>query len=154
MSGLRRRAPARARRRRGDRGSALMLMPAGVLIVLVLASIAVDMALVQLRQRQAFDLAAAAANDAATAGADRAALRAGEYRLDPDAAESIVATAIGASELADTLAAPPDVVVTDDGVVVTVALTADYVFAGVMPGAPDGTTVTATASATTEDGAP
>ena len=131
-----------------------MLMPAGVLIVLVLASIAVDMDLVQLRQRQAYDLAAAAANDAATAGADHAALRNGEYRIDPGAAESVVATAVGASALAGSLAAPPDVVVTDDGVVVTVALTADYVFAGVMPGAPDGTTVTATASATTESETP
>ena len=131
-----------------------MLMPAGVLIVLVLASIAVDMALVQLRQRQAYDLAAAAANDAVTAGADPAALRRGEYRLDPDAAESIVATAVGASDLAASLAAPPDVDVTDDGLVVTVSLTADYVFAGVIPGAPDGTTVTATATATSETGAP
>jgi hypothetical protein len=131
-----------------------MLMPAGVLIVLVLASIAVDMALVQLRQRQAYDLAAAAANDAATAGADQAALRSGEYRIDPGAAESVVATAVEASELAGSLAGAPEVLVTDDGVVVTVALTADYVFAGVMPGAPDGTTVTATASATTESEAP
>jgi transposase len=40
-------------RARGDRASVLMLVPAGVLIVLVMASIAVDMSLVQLRQRQA-----------------------------------------------------------------------------------------------------
>ena len=44
-----------------------MLVPAGLLIVLVMASIAVDMSLVHLRQRQAYDLASAAANDAATA---------------------------------------------------------------------------------------
>ena len=33
-----------------------MLMPAGLLVVLILASIAVDMAIVHLRQRQAHDL--------------------------------------------------------------------------------------------------
>ena len=58
-----------------ERGSALMLMPAGLLIVLVLASIAVDMSLVHLRKRQAFELAAAAANDAATAGVDQGRVR-------------------------------------------------------------------------------
>lgn len=123
-------------------------MPAGVLVVLVLASIAVDMSIVHLRQRQAFDLAAGAANDAATAAADEVALRSGEFRLDPERARAIVERVVAASSLAAELAAPPDVVVTDEGVEVTLSLEADYVFAGVMPGAPDGTVVTATASAT------
>ena len=68
-------ATARPRRHGGDRGSVLLLVPAAVLIVLVMASIAVDMSLVHLRQRQAHDLAAQAANDAATGAADQAALR-------------------------------------------------------------------------------
>jgi hypothetical protein len=123
-------------------------MPAGVLVVLVLASIAVDMAIVHLRQRQAFDLAAGAANDAATAAADEVALRSGEFRLDPELARAIALRVVAASSLAPEVAAPPEVVVTDDGVEVTLSLEADYVFAGVMPGAPDGTVVTATASAT------
>jgi hypothetical protein len=131
-----------------ERGSSLILMPAGVLIVLVLASIAVDMAIVHLRQRQAFDLAAGAANDAATAAADEVALRSGEFRLDPAQARAVVERVVAASSLAPELAAPPEVVVTDEGVEVTLSLEADYVFAGVMPGAPDGTVVTATASAT------
>jgi hypothetical protein len=131
-----------------ERGSSLILMPAGVLIVLVLASIAVDMAIVHLRQRQAFDLAAGAANDAATAAADEVALRSGEFRLDPAQARAIVERVVAASSLAPEVAAPPEVVVTDEGVEVTLSLEADYVFAGVMPGAPDGTVVTATVSAT------
>jgi hypothetical protein len=131
-----------------ERGSSLMLMPAGVLVVLVLASIAVDMAIVHLRQRQAFDLAAGAANDAATAAADEVALRSGEFRLDPAQARAIVERVVAASSLAPEVAAPPEVVVTDEGVEVTLSLEADYVFAGVMPGAPDGTVVTATVSAT------
>lgn len=136
------------RRARDERGSSLILMPAGVLIVLVLASIAVDMAIVHLRQRQAFDLAAGAANDAATAAADEVALRSGEFRLDPSLAREVVERVVAASSLASEVATPPEVVVTDEGVEVTLSLEADYVFAGVMPGAPDGTVVTATASAT------
>lgn len=124
-----------------------MLMPAGVLVVLILASIAVDMSVVQLRKRQALDLAAAAANDAATAAADPGSLRSGDFRLDPARARTVVARVVAASELAPELAADPVVVVTDDGVEVTLAVEADYVFARAIPGAPDGAVVTATAGA-------
>jgi len=127
-----------------------MLVPAGVLIVLVLASIAVDMSLVHLRKRQAFDLASAAANDAATAGADQAALRLGSYVIEPGSARAVVDDVVGASELAPLLAAPPSVTVTAEGVSVEITLEADYVFAGVLPGAPDGTIVAASATAAAE----
>jgi hypothetical protein len=140
------RRPANERNR--DSGSALMLMPAGLLIVLVLASIAVDMSLVHLRKRQAFELAAAAANDAAAAGADQGRLRSGSYVLDPEATRSVVEEVVAASELASELAGPPLVTVTDDAVRVELAVEADYIFAGVVPGAPDGTVVTASATAT------
>ena len=139
-----------ARRRADERGSVLMLVPAGVLIVFVLASIAVDMSLVHLRKRQAFDLASAAANDAATAGADQAALRSGSYVIEPDSARAVVDDVVGASELAPHLAAPPSVTVTAEGVSVELALEADYIFAGVVPGAPDGTVVAASATAVAE----
>jgi len=127
-----------------------MLVPAGVLIVFVLASIAVDMSLVHLRKRQAFDLASAAANDAATAGADQAALRLGSYVIEPGSARAVVDDVVGASELAPLLAAPPSVTVTAEGVSVEITLEADYIFAGVLPGAPDGTVVAASATAAAE----
>lgn len=125
-----------------------MLMPAGVLVVLVLASIAVDLAIVQLRQRQAFDLAASAASDAATAGVDPDALRSGMFRLDHSRAEGVVDRTLAASQLAPDIAAAPTVSVTPEGVEVTVTLAADYLFADAFPGLPDGTIVTATATAT------
>jgi Putative Flp pilus-assembly TadE/G-like len=135
--------------RQRDRGSALMLMPAGLLVVLVLASIAVDMSLVHLRKRQAFELAAAAANDAATAGVDQGRLRTThDYVLDPDRTRAVVDDVVAASELAPHLARPPVVTVTAAGVRVELALEADYIFADVVPGAPDGTEVTASATAT------
>ena len=139
-----------ARRSADERGSVLMLVPAGVLIVFVLASIAVDMSLVHLRKRQAFDLASAAANDAATAGADQAALRSGSYVIEPGSARAVVDDVVGASELAPHLAAPPSVTVTAEGVSVEITLEADYIFSGVVPGAPDGTVVAASATAVAE----
>jgi len=126
-----------------------MLMPAGLLIVLVLASIAVDMSLVHLRKRQAFELAAGAANDAATGGVDQGRLRTThEYVLDPERTRAVVEDVVAASELAPQLARPPVVTVTATGVRVELALEADYIFADVVPGAPDGTEVTASATAT------
>jgi hypothetical protein len=132
-----------------DRGSALMLMPAGLLIVLVLASIAVDMSVVHLRKRQAFELAAAAANDAVTAAVDQGRLRTThDYLLDPERARAVVADVVAASEVAPELAGPPVVTVTAAGVRVELVLEADYIFADVVPGAPDGAEVTASATAT------
>jgi hypothetical protein len=134
---------------RRDCGSVLMLVPAGLLVVLIMASIAVDMALVQLRQRQASDLAAQAANDAATAAADPGSLRAGRLVVDRAAAQRVVEQIVTASDLAAEVVGPPVVSVRGDGAVeVSISLHADYVFAGVVPGAPDGLTVTGTASAT------
>jgi hypothetical protein len=134
-----------------DRGSVLMLVPACVLVVLVLASIAVDMSLVHLRQRQAFDLAAAAANDAATAGADADLLRSGRFVVDPAAARQVVQDTVAASDLAPHVVGAPVVVV--DGTTVEVSLTvaAEHLFTGAMPSAPDRTQVRATASATARE---
>jgi len=126
----------------------LILVPACLLILLVLASIAVDMSLVHLRQRQALDVAASAANDAVTAGADPVALRSGVFHVEPAAARRVVARTLAASQLAPHLAGPPRVVVDGETVEVSVTLRADYLFTAVMPGTPDATTVTATASAT------
>jgi hypothetical protein len=123
-------------------------MPACVLITLVLASITVDMALVHLRQRQALDVASAAANDAVTAGVDTGALRSGTFVVQPAAAREVVARSVAASEMAPHLAGPPRVTVAGETVEVRLTLRADYLFTAVMPGTPEGTTVTATASAT------
>lgn len=144
--------PVRRVPRRRDRGSVLVLMPAGVLVVLILASLAVDMSVVHLRKRQALDLAASAANDAATGGADAADLRSGTFRLDAATARQVVLRTVAASELAPDLAAEPVVTVSATGVEVTLAVEADYVFAGAIPGGPDGVVVTATAAASAASG--
>jgi hypothetical protein len=135
---------------RGDRGSILLLVPAAFLIVMILASIAVDMSLVHLRQRQAHDLASGAANDAVTAAANHLELRNGRVQLAQADAEAVVGRIVAASDLAPQVVGAPVVRVRPGTVEVELSLRADYVFASVVPGAPDGTSVTATATATAD----
>ena len=115
------------RLRPGDRGSVLMLMPAAVLIVLLLGAIAIDSAIVYLGQRQAYDVAFDAANDAAGAGFDLDAVRTrGEVVYDPDRVEAIAAQAIAAAGIDDLqlVSARAD----GAGVVVTVRRTVRHLF--------------------------
>jgi hypothetical protein len=114
---------------------------------MILASIAVDMSLVHLRQRQAHDLASSAANDAVTAAADHVELRNGRVQVAQADAEAVVGRIVAASDLAPQVVGAPVVRIRPSTVEVELSLRADYVFASVVPGAPDGTTVTATASA-------
>ena len=74
-----------------DRGSALMLMPAAVLVVIVLSAIAVDGALAFMGRRELSAAAAAAANDAVVAAlSERGFYEAcGDLSLDPAAAQRV-----------------------------------------------------------------
>lgn len=87
-------------RYRADRASVLMLMPAAILIVLLLGAIAVDSAIVYLEQRQAYNVAFDAANDAAGAGLDRDLARTtGQLVHDPGRVREIAAAAVAASDV-------------------------------------------------------
>jgi Flp pilus assembly protein TadG len=133
---------------RPDRGSVLMLMPAGVLVVLLLGAIAFDLSVVFLRQRQASSLAVDVANDLATAALDEQAFRAdGTYELDPDRADDLGLDLVLASDLRNQIVEVDVNVVGPDAVEVRVVLHVDYVFAKAIPGTADGTTVEASATA-------
>jgi hypothetical protein len=118
-----------------------MLMPAAMIVLLVLASIMVDFAVVAMRARELHNAASAAANDAATAAISHEGLRTGDTWVDEDRARALVADALATQGYA--LDAPPTVDVSLDGreVTVTAHATHDYLFAGVVPGAPDSFTV-------------
>jgi hypothetical protein len=89
-------------RRDPDRGSVMMLVPAGFLILLLLAAIAVDSAGAYLGQRQLTDALAAAANDAATAGLDnRAYYTSGAIILDPGTSALAVCRSLAAQGVGD-----------------------------------------------------
>ncbi len=127
-------------------------MPVAVLIVLLLGAIAVDLTVVRLRQQQAIDAAASAANDAVTFGLDQGALRGGRgYVLDPNRVRQAVDQSVQSQGLANQLVETP--VVTEPApntVTVVVTLRANYVFARSIPGSPHETIVRGTATATVE----
>lgn len=136
------------RPRRGSRGSVLMLMPAGVLVVLLLGAIAFDLSLVFLRQRQASAVAVDVANDLAGLALDEDAFRSdGVIRLDPDLAEVMGRELVASSDLADAVVDLEVDLVSDTAVEVRLVVEVDYVFAKAIPGAAEGTTVTAAATA-------
>ncbi len=80
MAQIRRSASLRSER---EQGTALLLVPVGVLIVALLASITIDSAAAFLAQREAVSAASSLANDLLTLAIDETALRRrGVYRLD------------------------------------------------------------------------
>jgi Flp pilus assembly protein TadG len=122
-------------------------MPAGVLVVVVLGCIAVDLSIAYLGHRELAAAAASAANDAVTFGVDEAAYRQdGTYVLDPARVRRAVSDAVTAQR-------PPvhdlriDVEVAGSQVTVTLSASVSYLFAGAIPGAPDGSHVVARAIA-------
>ncbi len=124
-----------------NRGSALLLVPAGLLIVFVLAAIAVDYSHVYLARRELVTAADSAAHDAVIAASDG-------QRIDPAAATAIVNDSIESRGDDLHLVAPPQVEVVA-GVELHVALTAEveYVFAPALPGGARHATVTVVATA-------
>ncbi len=125
-----------------------MLMPAAVLIVMVLAAMTVDLSLVHLAEREATAAADAAANDAVTWGLDETALyEDGNYRLDATRVRESVERSLSAHEISGRLSAV-SVSNTLDSVSVTVEIDIEYIFAGALPGATGGTTVSANSTAT------
>jgi len=140
------------RRLRGARGSALMLMPAAILIMFVLGAIAVDLTAIRVGQR---DLQAAltdAANDAVTGALDESMVRAGlGYRVDDDVAWMIAMSVLGTKGVLPDLVAGPDIVVGPDGsVTITAARRVPHIFGRALPGVPHHEVVRATATADLE----
>ncbi|MEO8694272.1 MAG: hypothetical protein ABI658_12190 [Acidimicrobiales bacterium] len=133
------------------RGSVLMLMPAGLVIVFVLGSISIEYAAVSMRQRALYNAADGAANDAATYAIDRVTLRAtGEVVLDPTLVEEAVGVSLRSQGVV--LVGPPLIEVLDDGKTIHLELVqhVPFVIAGALPGT-DGTIVRANVRVTTVD---
>ena len=137
-------------RLRGDSGTVLMLMPVAVLIMFVLGAITVDLTAVRAGQQDLLAAATDAANDAATAGLDEAALRSGQgYQLDPARVWLVAVDVLATKGVLDNLESGPDVSINPDGsVTVTLARRVPHLFARALPGAPDDELVRATATAT------
>lgn len=119
-----------------DRGSALMLVPAGVLVLIVLAAIAVDSSVLLLGQRELANATAAAANDAATLAIDVDRLRRDDCLevVDERAYEVAVAAALVQTDAVEV--DPSDVIVTVSDLEVRVQMsgTVEHIFAKAIPG--------------------
>lgn len=139
-------------RLRSERGSALMLMPAAVLIMFVLGAIAVDLTALRVGQR---DLQAAltdAANDAVAGALDESLLRAGGgYHLDRSAAWVIAMGVLETRGALRDVVDGPHLTVEDDGsVTITAARRVPHIFGRALPGVPHHEVVRATATARLE----
>lgn len=109
----------------------MILMPAGVLVVIILASLALDRALVFGEQRSLVSTAQAAANDAVAAGVDPDALRGdGVVALDPDR----VARAVGLVVAAEGTDIEVDWEIQGESVIVHLQRDVPYVLSPAVPG--------------------
>jgi len=134
-----------------ERGSALLLLPAAVLVMIVLGAIAVDFSIAFLGERELAGATAAAANDAAArAVSNRAFYREGVVILDAATAGELatdeVRSALDPQRYHDvrvTVGVAPG----ENRVIVTAFAEVDYLFARALPGGPQRVRVAATSTA-------
>ena len=118
-----------------QRGSVLLLVPAGVLVLVILGALAVDAALAFLGQRALTHAAAAAANDvAAAAVSDAAFYRDGRVELDRSAATRVASEALSHRGWRGVEVIERSVEVAGDQVCVRVTGRVRYLFSPVVPG--------------------
>lgn len=120
-----------------ERGSALLLVPAGLLIVILLGAVAFDVSRLYVARRELVDIAASAASDAAARAIDPAPYRAGgELRWSQARAEVAVREALDRRGVAGQVRAAVALVPAPDGPRVEVVLESDvrWLFARGLPG--------------------
>lgn len=121
-----------------------MLMPAAVLVVIVLGSLAIDRAVVFGAQRDLINTAQAAANDAVTLGIDIEAVRtSGDLQYD----RARIDLAIRRAVAGDAGVVVTGWVIQGDQLVVRLEKRVEYVFAKGIPGGPDSILMQATGRA-------
>lgn len=147
----------------GEDGSVLLLFPAAVLVVVVLAAIAVDAAIAFLGQREVANAVVAAANDAAGAGiGEEIFYREAAVDLDPSAVAQVAEERVRAvldpgrfHGLEVEVAVVPAASGCPPRVRVRAAATVDALFANALPGGLRQTRVQAVATGSPrEDAAP
>jgi len=132
-----------------DAGSALMLLPAAVLVMVVLGALVVDQAHIFLAQRQLASAAQAAATDAVSQLDSAAFYRTGAVALDPTAADRVAVGSVADQSLDGLqLEGPPMVVVVGRQVCVALTARVPAIFGRAIPGFGAPTIVTARSTAT------
>jgi hypothetical protein len=127
----------------------LLLVPAAVLVLVVLASIAIDSAAAFLGQRELANAATAAARDAATAISDSRFYGGGVVAVDPLQADRVARASIAARDMRGvTLSEPVSVTVAGRQVCVSLTGRVERIVARSLPGVPARVTVRARSTAT------
>jgi len=131
----------------------LLLFPAAVLVVVVLAAVAVDSSIAFLGERELANATAAAANDAASQAISNSAFYQGDrIELDPATVERVAVGRVRATldagrhhdVVVDVRALPPAAAGCGWTVRVTARSRVAYIFSRAVPGGPDSVTVEAT----------
>lgn len=132
------------RRRHSERGTALLLFPAAVMVLMVLAAITVDLSAMHMARREVYRAASQAADDAVTR-LDTHALRSGELHvIDIAAARELVRDELTVATLPGPILDGPHVHAGPRRGTVEVTLTVrvEHFFAKAIPGAPDSEQIT------------
>lgn len=121
--------------RQDSRGSVLALVPAGFLVLILLAALAVDSAVSYLGQQQLHDALSAAANDAVGAAVNNQSFYAtGSLSLDQAAAEQVVCHSIQAQDDSGLKDVNITVAVSGASIEVSGSAQVDAVFGRAIPG--------------------
>lgn len=125
-----------------------MMVPAGFVVLLVLAAITFDYSHLFLAQRELASVAEAAANDAVTVGVDQGLLRAGRgAHLDPARVELAMQRALAVHGTDLRVIDARAVALGDTRVEITLVARVDYVFVKALPGAARSATITVRSAA-------
>jgi hypothetical protein len=130
------RTTRRTRRAVTERASALVLVPALALVLVVLGAIAVDLVAAHAAQRSLHRVVSAAADDAAGMVNTRSYQRDGILRVDPTAAERVVRARLRTADVPGRIVSTI-VTVEDTTVDVRVRAMVPHVFLGALPGTAD-----------------
>jgi len=132
-----------------EAASALVLVPAMLLVLLCLGGVAVDLTIVHGAHRGAHRIVSAAADDAAAMIDTDLLQESGELRVDPELARRVALAQLDAMVLPGTVVGSPVVTVSAAGDVVTIAvdLDIDHVMLRAVPGHPDHQQIHVAASA-------
>lgn len=133
-------------RRRGHRGTTLLLFPTGILVVMILAAIAIDLSKVHLARRESHAALSSVADDAASM-LDRSAVRRGNLTaVDLDRARAFVHRTFTEHppQLDGHLVGPVSVEAgpRPGTVALTATVEVDHLFARAMPGSAGTSTFT------------
>lgn len=122
-------------KRKPEDGSALALVPAGFLVLILLAALAVDSAAAYLGQQQLHDSLSAAANDAVAAAVDnRAFYTRGVVAVDAGQAARVVCTSMAAQKTSQLRSVRLSMRLAGVSLELQASATVDMVFGRALPG--------------------